>query len=144
VLRPAGTVDFGLAEPAAAIASISAMPAAPEVTIPDEPATELIITDLTVGEGQVVGTGDTVEVHYIGVGQESKEKFDSSFDRGESISFGLNQVIAGWSQGLVGMAVGGRRHLVIPGHLAYGDRSPTPAIRPNETLVFVVDLIGIR
>jgi len=120
------------------------MPEAPDVTIPDEPATELIITDLVVGDGNPVEPGDTVQVHYIGVGQETKRTFDSSFDRGEPISFGLNQVIAGWSEGLVGMQIGGRRHLVIPGYLAYGANSPTPAIRPDETLVFVVDLLDIR
>jgi len=120
------------------------MAEAPDVTIPDEPATELVITDLVLGEGDAVAPGATVEVHYIGVGQDSKQTFDSSFARGETISFGLNQVIKGWSDGLVGMQPGGRRHLVIPGHLAYGDRSPTPAIGPNETLVFVVDLISIR
>lgn len=120
----------------------------PEVSIPDAPATELGITDIKVGTGAEVtakdaSSGTTVEVNYVGVGQQSKKVFDSSFSRGESISFPLNGVIPGWTKGLVGMKEGGRRQLVIPGALAYGANPSSPDIGPDETLVFVVDLIKI-
>ncbi len=116
----------------------------PTVVVPDAPVTELIIIDDIEGSGAEVPVGATVTVHYVGVGQETGNQFDASWDRNEAISFGLNQVIAGWRDGLVGMKVGGRRTLHIPGDQAYGPRPPTPAIRPNETLVFVVDLIEVR
>ena len=115
----------------------------PAITVPDSPADELGITDDVEGTGGEVAPGATVTVHYVGVGQASGRQFDASWDRGEPISFGLQQVIAGWGEGLVGMKEGGRRTLVIPGHLAYGPRPPTPAIGPDETLVFTVDLISI-
>ena len=116
----------------------------PAITLPDAPADELGITDDVEGAGAAVAPGATVTVHYVGVGQASGKQFDASWDRGEPISFGLHQVIAGWGEGLVGMKEGGRRTLVIPGHLAYGSRPPTPAIGPNETLVFTVDLVAIE
>jgi peptidylprolyl isomerase len=121
----------------------------PDVTLPDEPATELAVLDITEGHGDEITQADAdagaeVEVHYVGVGQASKAVFDSSFERGETISFPLNRVIEGWTKGLVGQKVGGRRQITIPGELAYGRRSPTPAIGPNETLVFVVDLFEIN
>lgn len=115
----------------------------PTVTVPDQPATELLITDDIVGDGAEVKPGDQVTVHYVGVGQQSKAEFDSSWGRGEPISFGLNQVIQGWGEGLVGMKVGGRRTLVIPGALAYGPRGYPPDIAPDETLVFTVDLVAM-
>jgi peptidylprolyl isomerase len=120
----------------------------PDVTLPDEPATDLVVEDITVGDGAEVTADDAragtlVEVHYVGVGQQSRQVFDSSFERGDSISFPLNGVIQGWTQGLIGMKVGGRRQLTIPGNMAYGAHSPTPAIKPNETLVFVVDLLAV-
>lgn len=114
----------------------------PSITVPESPATDLCIVDDIVGAGIEVAAGGTVTVHYVGVGQASGEEFDSSWSRGETISFGLNQVIAGWGQGLVGMKVGGRRTLIIPADLAYGQNPPTPAIAPGETLVFVVDLVS--
>ena len=120
----------------------------PEVSIPDAPATELGITDVTVGTGKEVtaqdaANGTTVEVNYVGVGQQSKQVFDSSFTRGQSASFPLNGVISGWTQGLVGMKEGGRREIVIPGSLAYGANPPSSDIGPDETLVFIVDLIKV-
>jgi peptidylprolyl isomerase len=115
----------------------------PAIAVPDAPVDALGITDDVEGTGAEVAPGATVTVHYVGVGQASGKQFDASWDRGEPISFGLHQVIAGWGEGLVGMKVGGRRTLVIPGHLAYGSRPPTPAIGPDETLVFTVDLVSI-
>lgn len=115
----------------------------PEVTTPEEPVDELCSIDDIIGNGTEVKAGDTVTVHYVGVGQQSKSEFDSSWSRNEPISFGLNQVIKGWSDGLVGMKVGGRRTLVIPGEMAYGPNGFPPDIGPNETLVFTIDLIAI-
>jgi peptidylprolyl isomerase len=116
----------------------------PTVTVPPAPATQLQVKDLVVGTGKAAEPTSTVLVHYVGVGQQSGKEFDSSWSRGEPISFPLNQVIPGWSQGMVGMKEGGRRELVIPGALAYGANPPTPDIQPNETLVFVVDLISVQ
>ena len=81
---------------------------------------------------------------YLGVGASTGETFDSSWERGQPATFPLDQVIPGWSEGLVGMKVGGRRELVIPAEQAYGDQPPAGSgIKPGETLVFVVDLVGI-
>jgi peptidylprolyl isomerase len=123
------------------------MPDKPEIDFPDSPApTELEITDITVGDGPVATEGTTVVAHYVGVAHSSGEEFDASYNRGEPLSFtlGVGQVIAGWDQGIQGMRVGGRRQLIIPPDLAYGDRGAGAAIRPGETLVFVVDLVDIR
>jgi peptidylprolyl isomerase len=116
----------------------------PTVTVPEQPASELKVTDLVEGTGPEATEASEVFVHYVGVGQASGEQFDASWDRGEPISFALTQVIAGWSEGMLGMRAGGRRELVIPGDLAYGPFPPTPDIQPDETLVFVVDLIEVR
>ena len=116
----------------------------PEVAVPPAPATELKVTDVVEGTGPAVQPTDSVTVHYVGVGQQSGKEFDSSWSRGETISFPLSGVIQGWSEGLVGMKVGGRRELVIPGALAYGANPPSPDIAPDETLVFVVDLAAIN
>lgn len=116
----------------------------PKPTVPDAPATKLIITDDVVGTGAAITPGATVVVHYVGVGQISKQTFDASWTRGEPAEFNVDQVIKGWSEGLIGMKVGGRRTLVIPGELAYGANPPDEAIKANETLVFVVDLVAIK
>ena len=116
---------------------------APDVEVPDEPASELGIEDLVDGTGDEVGAGATITAHYTGVGQSSGQTFDSSWDRGEPATFSLSQVIPGWTEGLVGMKVGGRRRLVIPGELAYGESPPSGDIGANETLVFVIDLVRI-
>jgi len=116
----------------------------PEVKVPAAPATELKVTDLVEGKGAEVTAADTLTVHYVGVGQQSGKEFDSSWARGETAQFPLNQVIPGWTQGLTGMKVGGRRELVIPGALAYGANPPSADIAPDETLVFVVDLAAIN
>jgi peptidylprolyl isomerase len=106
----------------------------------------LEITDIAVGDGPLATEGTTVVAHYVGVTHSSGEEFDASYNRGEPLSFklGVGQVIAGWDQGIQGMRVGGRRQLIIPPDLAYGDRGAGAAIRPGETLVFVVDLVDIR
>ena len=109
-----------------------------------EVVTELVITDEVEGGGDEVTTGATVTAHYVGVSASTGSQFDASWDRGAPISFPLDGVIQGWSQGLLGMKVGGRRTLVIPGHMAYGAHPPPGAgIAPNETLVFTVDLVDV-
>lgn len=110
-----------------------------------EPVEQLIIADQLVGQGQSVPEGATVLAHYVGYGLRTGAKFDSSWDRGNPIEFGLAQVIPGWTQGVPGMKVGGRRVLVIPAQLAYGENPPPGSgIEPGETLIFVIDLIDFR
>ena len=89
--------------------------------------------------------GSTVSVHYVGVAHSTGEEFDASYNRGAPLDFrlGVGQVISGWDQGVQGMKVGGRRRLVIPPHLAYGDRGAGGVIKPGETLIFVVDLVDV-
>ncbi len=110
-----------------------------------QPPTDLETEDLSVGEGAEAGAGQSVTVHYVGVAWSSGEQFDASWDRGEPFRFGLGggQVIAGWDQGVAGMKVGGRRRLTIPPALAYGSRGAGGAIGPDETLIFVVDLLAV-
>jgi len=118
----------------------------PEVDAPDGPPPEdLEITDLTVGSGAEAAAGQQVRVHYVGVSHSTGEEFDASYNRGEPLDFplGAGRVIAGWDQGVVGMKVGGRRRLVIPPHLAYGDRGAGGVVKPGETLIFVVDLVDV-
>jgi peptidylprolyl isomerase len=119
----------------------------PEVTVPDGPVpAELVIEDLTVGDGDVVQSGQQVSVHYVGVAWSTGAQFDASWDRGEPFEFGLGagDVIQGWDQGVAGMRTGGRRRLTIPAHLGYGSHGAGGIIKGGETLVFVVDLLGAR
>ena len=121
-------------------------PTKPEVEVPDgDPPTELEVTDLVEGEGPQAEAGDVVSVEYVGVSYSNGEEFDASWDRGEPFAFqlGAGQVIPGWDEGVAGMRVGGRRQLVIPPDQAYGSAGAPPAIGPDETLVFVVDLVEI-
>lgn len=115
----------------------------PEIDFKSGPAPELLeIADIIVGDGDEATLQSTVDVHYVGVGFESGEEFDSSWSRGESINFPLRQLIKGWQMGIPGMKVGGRRELIIPPHLAYG---PAGSGHPlgGQTLVFVIDLLGV-
>ena len=108
-----------------------------------EPPTELQKTDIVKGKGKAAKAGDIVSVQYVGNSWSTGAQFDASWDRGgEPFQFplGAGRVIPGWDQGVAGMKRGGRRLLVIPPDLAYGAQSPSPAIAPNETLIFVVDL----
>lgn len=117
----------------------------PEIDFPEgEPPADLEITDIWEGDGKEAVSGAQVSVHYVGVAFSSGEEFDSSWNRGPALQFrlGVGQVISGWDTGVAGMKVGGRRKLVIPPHLAYGDRGAGRVIKPGETLIFVVDLIA--
>ena len=119
----------------------------PEIDFPEGDApTELVIDDIVEGDGEEAKAGDTAHVHYVGVAFSSGEEFDSSWGRGAPLSFplGAGRVIQGWDQGLLGMKVGGRRRLEIPSELAYGSRGAGAAIGPDESLIFVVDLLDVR
>jgi peptidylprolyl isomerase len=115
-------------------------------TIEGAPPADLVIEDVAVGDGPQAQAGQLATVHYVGVAFSSGKEFDASWNRGQPFSFPLGggQVIAGWDRGVVGMKVGGRRKLVIPPHLGYGNRGAGNAIKPGETLVFVVDLLGVQ
>jgi peptidylprolyl isomerase len=117
----------------------------PEVDFPGgEPPADLEVTEIWAGDGTEAKAGTEVEVHYVGVAFSTGEEFDASWDRGGPLRFrlGAGQVIAGWDRGVQGMKVGGRRQLVIPPHLAYGDRGAGSSIAPGETLIFVCDLVS--
>jgi peptidylprolyl isomerase len=115
----------------------------PEIDFIEGPApTELVITDVVVGTGAEATPGATVDVHYLGVEFETGEQFDASWDRGESINFPLSGLIAGWQEGIPGMKVGGRRQLVIPPALAYGESGGHRL--SGKTLVFIIDLLGVK
>jgi FKBP-type peptidyl-prolyl cis-trans isomerase len=106
--------------------------------------TELEIIDIVVGDGQEVVAGATITAHYTGALCADGTIFQSSHDFGDPATFGLNQVIAGWTKGVPGMKIGGTRRLVIPADLAYGARRAATNIPPNSDLVFDIELTAIR
>lgn len=110
--------------------------------VPDE----LLVEELREGDGDEAASGSTVSVHYVGVSHSTGEEFDASYNRGTPLQFrlGIGQVIQGWDAGVQGMKVGGRRRLVIPPRLGYGERGAGGVIKPNETLIFVVDLLDVK
>ena len=141
-----GGDDDGGDEDAAPATTTTTAPEKPEVTVPEAPPpTELQSTDLVVGDGAEAQPGSAVQVHYVGKAFSTGEEFDSSYERPEAFSFTIGQggVIPGWEQGVAGMREGGRRQLVIPPDLAYGAEGRPPQIGPNDTLVFVIDLLKV-
>lgn len=121
--------------------------AKPDVSIPSgEPPADLLIEDLSLGDGKEARHGNVVEVHYVGVAWSTGRQFDASWDRGETFDFVLGKgvVIEGWDAGVVGMKVGGRRRLTIPAPMGYGSRGVPGVIKGDETLVFVVDLLNVN
>jgi len=119
----------------------------PEVTVPTGVSpSKFAYKEIVEGTGPVAKSGDKVTVQYVGVGFETKKEFDSSWSRNEPFSFtlGAGEVIKGWDKGVEGMKVGGRRELLIPGNLAYGPAGSPPKIGPNETLIFVIDLLKVE
>jgi peptidylprolyl isomerase len=106
--------------------------------------TELQIIDIKPGDGEAVPEGATITAHYTGALVKDGTIFQSSHDFGNAISFGLNQVIEGWTKGVPGMKVGGTRRLIIPAAMAYGPSSPSPNIPPNSDLVFDIELVKIN
>ena len=120
------------------------MSAKPEIDFPEGPApAELEIREIVVGEGDEAVASSTVTVHYVGVEYESGDEFDSSWGRGQSITFPLAQLVRGWQEGIPGMKVGGRRKLVIPPPLAYGPAGGGHRLS-GKTLIFVIDLLGVN
>lgn len=122
--------------------------AGPKVNVPKgPPPKKLEIKELRKGNGPTAEAGDEVSVQYVGVLYSTGETFDSSWSRGEepfSFKLGAHEVIPGWDKGIVGMKVGGRRELIIPPALAYGEEGVYPSIPPRSTLVFVVDLQKVK
>lgn len=141
----AGTADQASYE-CAGVTVTGAADEAPTVDLAADfsAVTDLAVADVYEGTGAEVQAGDTLTVNYVGVGADSREVFDSSWTYGQTATFGLDQVIEGWQQGMVGMKEGGRRLLIIPGNLGYGDAGAGDVIGPNETLVFVVDLVAVN
>lgn len=124
-----------------------AEPTKPSIAIPDgDPPVALLVEDVEVGDGVEAVPGSAPVMHYVGASWSTGKQFDASWDRGTTFSFklGSGQVIQGWDRGIVGMKVGGRRRLTIPPGLGYGAQGAGGVIAPNETLVFVVDLIDVR
>jgi peptidylprolyl isomerase len=123
-----------------------AEPTKPDVAIPDTaPPAELVCEDLVVGDGPEAVAGSDVTVHYVGVAWSTGAQFDASWDRRDTFGFrlGVGQVISGWDEGVQGMKVGGRRRITIPPHKGYGAQGAGGVIEGGETLVFVVDLLGV-
>jgi peptidylprolyl isomerase len=119
----------------------------PKVFVPEgSPPQSLVEEDVIEGSGPAAKAGDEVTVNYVGVGFDTGKEFDASWNRNEPFSFtlGASEVIPGWEQGVEGMRVGGRRKLVIPANLAYGETGSPPVIGPNETLEFVIDLLEVK
>jgi peptidylprolyl isomerase len=119
----------------------------PTITVPEgEPSSQLQTEDLEVGSGDEATKGTIAEVHYVGVAWSTGQEFDASWNRGDTFSFkvGGGQVINGWDQGVAGMKVGGRRKITIPPALGYGSRGAGGVIKGGETLIFVVDLVGVK
>lgn len=117
----------------------------PTITLAEDfgPVTDLDVADVYEGSGDAVAADAILTVNYVGVGQQSREVFDSSWPTGQPVTFPLSGVITGWEEGMIGMKPGGRRLLIIPGSMAYGDEgSPSAGIGQDETLVFVVDLVS--
>ncbi len=111
---------------------------------PREKVDQLEIVDVVAGTGDEVPTGATITAHYTGALVKDGTIFQSSHDFGRPISFGLNQVIKGWTDGVPGMKIGGVRRLVIPAEQAYGANSPAPNIPANSDLVFDIELVAIN
>lgn len=109
----------------------------------ENPVTELEIIDVEIGTGEEARPGATITAHYTGALVKNGIIFQSSHDFGDAITFGLNQVIKGWTEGVPGMKVGGTRRLIIPAEQAYGTSSPSKNIPANSDLVFDIDLVAI-
>lgn len=127
--------------------SIEASADKPEIEIPEgDPPTELVVEDITVGEGPEAEPGDKLSVQYVGVLYKNGREFDSNWGSGQpfELELGAGSVIQGWDQGLEGMQVSGVRQLIIPPDLAYGEAGSPPAIPKNATLIFQVELTGLE
>jgi peptidylprolyl isomerase len=131
---------------AASVAGTTDLSKKPEIEVPDgPPPCNLVVGDIVTGKGAAAKAGDKLTMKYVGVLYATGKQFDASWDNGQDFPFvlGGHQVIPGWDQGMVGMRVGGRRQLIIPPELAYGDQAQGPDLPANSTLIFVVDLVKI-
>ncbi|HZT66811.1 MAG TPA: FKBP-type peptidyl-prolyl cis-trans isomerase [Acidimicrobiales bacterium] len=138
---PATTTATTGAPPVANATDLKKAPVPSAGTPP--PPTHLVTVDLVKGTGPTAGAGSTVRVQYVGVNYADGKVFDSSWSRGQPVDFPLSGVIAGFAQGITGMKVCGRREVVIPPSLGYGAQGAGSAVGPNETLVFVIDLLKV-
>ena len=111
---------------------------------PGQLVSDLQITDTIIGDGEIVKEGATITAHYTGALVIDGTIFQSSHDFGDPVTFGLNQVISGWTKGVPGMKIGGIRRLIIPAEQAYGSQSPSGNIPPNSDLVFDIELTAIK
>lgn len=121
-------------------------PTKPDIDRPEgDPPSELTVRDLGVGDGPEAKPGRVVQVHYVGVTFASGKEFDSSWDQGKPFKFavGGGRAVKGFDRGIRGMKVGGRREIIVPPRLGYGQQSPSPLIPAGSTLVFVVDLLSV-
>jgi peptidylprolyl isomerase len=144
---PAASTTAAAASPATSSGKLAIskdLSSKPKIPTPSgKPPAKLVTQDVVVGKGRAAKAGDNVSVHYVGALYRTGQEFEASWDSGKPFAFALDQgsVIPGWDQGVEGMKVGGRRLLVIPPDLAYGAQGQG-SIGPNETLVFVVDLLN--
>ena len=128
-----------------AVSNATNLKAAPALSAGSPPApTKLEAEDLVVGTGTAAADGMTVKVQYLGANYADGKAFDSSWSRGQPATFPLSGVIPGFKDAIIGMKIGGRREVVIPPDLGYGPQGQPPTIQPNETLVFVIDLLGVQ
>jgi peptidylprolyl isomerase len=152
--EPGATPDAAATAPAPSAPNVDAIVAGigkntkkkPKIVRPEgDPPTKLVVKDIVKGTGRKAKAGDMLTMQYVGVSWSNGEQFDASWDRGEPFRFqlGAGMVIPGWDQAMVGMRKGGRRLLIIPPDLGYGDAGAGGAIGPNETLIFAVDLVKI-
>jgi peptidylprolyl isomerase len=141
---PATTTPATPATPGLISKDLKKKPAIPKPKAKKPPKT-LVVKDVVKGSGKTAKAGDAITVQYVGVDYKTDKQFDASWDRGQPFQFqlGAQMVIPGWDQGVAGMKVGGRRELIIPPDLAYGTQGQPPAIAPNATLIFVIDLVSI-
>jgi len=119
----------------------------PKVTVPSGVSPkQFAYKEIVEGTGAVAKAGDKVSVQYVGVGYDTEKEFDSSWSSGQPFPFtlGAGAVIKGWDKGVEGMKVGGRRELLLPPDLAYGPAGSPPNIGPNETLIFIIDLLEVE
>ncbi len=138
------TTDAPTSTDASATSDLADLIDEPTVSLPTEMPTELVITDITEGEGEAAVEGSTVYVYYVGVLSKDGDRFDGNFGGDPyAVTLGTGAVIDGWDQGLIGVKAGGRRQLDIPSELAYGASGSGDAIPPDSAISFIVDVVAI-
>ncbi|CAN5804795.1 FKBP-type peptidyl-prolyl cis-trans isomerase [soil metagenome] len=137
--------DVSLSAASTTVSGSTTTQPTPDVSLPEKPPTELVVTDLETGSGPEAAKGDRVIVNYVGVLTKDGTEFDNSYKRGEPfpVTLGADRVIKGWEQGLVGIQAGGRRQLDVPADLAYGDQGSGETIKPGDAISFVIDAVAV-